>query len=446
MNRLQEIAASLLALATELRSLVEPPVVRVVATVEELVAALAAGGEISMQPGIYTGNFIVGRATKLTGLNAQLVPADPLLPTLQVTGSDVTISQLTIISGAPDRECVVIGNSRARDAKLQPNNVTLSYVSVIATAKGGHRGVSMHGSNLHLLNCTVRGFWQSGQDAQAVWINNGPGPYTVEGCYLEASGENILVGGDVISIPDCVPSDIQITSNICFKPEAWRTNGATVKNSIELKVGRRVRIVDNLIDGNWRSGQDGTPILLTTRNPENAAPWTIIDDVVLQGNTTRRCTEGFAVSILGMDDTSGRVSQQTRNVRIEHNLFQDSPNGIKVGNAVVESLVISSNTMPAVKQNFLQFYDTRPAVVKSQLVFAKNVVRTGAYGISGAGFAPGTNALFGYANVGDFTSNVIEASADRNIPYPPGNTIVAAGKLATLLDDKFKLISGIAGY
>ena len=51
---------------------------------------------------------------------------------------------------------------------------------------------------------------------------NGPGPWTVENNYLEAAGENILVGGASPKIPNLIPADLIFRYNHLFKPVAWR--------------------------------------------------------------------------------------------------------------------------------------------------------------------------------------------------------------------------------
>lgn len=454
MTRLNDLVAQIdplwQALKTELAAAaVSPPaaITQNVTTVQGLTAALAIGGSIQLAPGTYQGNFQITKPMTLVGTaDCILVPLDLLTPTLTVQRTtDVLVKGITIQNGAPDRDCVTVGSFSATDAKDQPVNVTFDGVTLTAGAKGGHRGFALHGTNITVRKCHVMGFWEAGRDAQAVWIHNGPGPYTIEDNYLEASGENIMAGGDTVKIPGCVPSDIVIRRNICYKPDAWKTNGATVKNGIEIKNGRRVLIEGNTIDGNWRNGQDGNPFVFTVRNQNNDSAWVTIEDVILRGNVTRRCPDGFAVGILGTDDNY--ASGQAARILIEGNLFTDSPNGIKVGNGVLESLVIRHNTLPKVTGSFLQFYDTRQAPVRSPFTFSDNVVAQGAYGVSGTNTGVGLNTLNVYTNLVAFTGNVIEKNPERQAPLPPGNTWVDIGGLAALLDPTtLKVKTGTAGY
>jgi hypothetical protein len=425
-----------------------------IGTVAELLAAFKAGGTYQLRPGTYAGNFVARVPITLTGTpDAILQPADTFTPPLQVLGAtatDILLRGFTVKNGEPDRECVVVGDFNATSVGQQPQRVTIDGLVIAAGPRGGHRAIALHGSSLTVKNSRVTGFYEIGRDSQAVFIHNGPGPYTVIDNYLEASGETILTGGSPIRIPNCLPSDILIARNVCFKPQAWRGQMVggipVVKNSIELKIGRRVTIEDNMIDGNWRSGQDGTPIVFTVRNQEGDTPWATIADVVCRRNVTKNCPEGFAVSILGLDDEHPSV--QASSIELAHNLFADSPSGVKVGNGVAGFLKVLYNTMPAIKGTFLSFYTSGSfGKVQTPITVQGNVTKSGAYGIMGDGSTgPGTPSL-ALTSVVAFAGNVIEKSADRGIPYPAGNTLVPVGGLAALIDPStFKLLTGDAGY
>jgi hypothetical protein len=416
-----------------------------VTTAAELTEALKVGGPIRMAAGTFVGNFTIAKPTVLTGagMAATIIePADRFVHPLQIDGSDVTVQDLTIRNGAPDRDTVIVGRFSATTVEQQPRNVTIERVHVAAGASGGHRGMALHGVNLTVRNSRVTNFWEAGRDSQGIWIHNGPGPYTIEHNYIEASGENILVGGETVRIPGMVPADIVIRGNTCYKPDAWRTNGATVKIGIELKMGRRVLIENNTIDGNWRSGQNGTPIVITTRNQNNDSPWVIIDDVTIRGNVTKRSTEGYAVSILGRD---ANPSGQTAKILIERNLFTDSPGGFIIGNGVSADLTIRHNTLPAIRTTFLAFHDSQtPPAVKTPLTFTNNVVAQGEYGMNAGDYPYPFDPLVTFTA---FTGNVIEKHPARQIKIPPGNTWVEAGALKALLDPlTFKMLNGSAGY
>jgi hypothetical protein len=393
-----------------------------VTTAEELHEALLSGGVITAAPGVYVGNFVADVPTMLTLTGATLRPDDQFEPTLQVSSDDVHVVGGLIENGAPDRDALIVGDFECTDADLQPHNVTFEGVEIRAGSKGGHRGFVLHGAGITVNNCRVTGFWEVGRDSQAVWMHNGPGPYTITNNYLEASGEIILTGGAPIKIPNCIPSDILIDGNTCFKPEAWKSQSPPpqVKNSIELKLGKRVVISNNVCDGNWDEAQDGSVIVITVRNQDGDNPWAIVDDVTITGNTTRRCPKGFGVSILGRDDE--HPSQQTQTLTIDHNVFEDSPNGIRVLNGVATALQIFNNTSAAVKSNFLQFSDDHKPPIKSPLTYRDNVTKQGDYGISGDGTSNGTPALEKFCTAIDFNGNYLERDPARPCPVPGENT------------------------
>ena len=75
---------------------------------------------------------------------------------------------------------------------------------------------------------------------------NGPGPFRIENNYLEAAGENFMLGGTDPAISNLVPSDVIFRGNQLAKPREWRGLKWTVKNLFELKNARRV-----LVESAW---------------------------------------------------------------------------------------------------------------------------------------------------------------------------------------------------
>lgn len=421
-----------------------------VTTADGLTAALLQGGAIALAPGTYTGNFTVTKPTVLTGAGqalTTLAPRDLLQPTLQgYTVDDVTVQDLTVQSGAPDRDAVVFGSLSAKTAAEQPHRVRLQRISVTAV-NGGHRGVALHGTDMTLADSRVTGFWEKGRDSQAVWLCNGPGPYTITGNVLEASGENVLACGADPGIPGVVPSDILIANNDIRKPGTYRGLG-TVKNLLELKSARRVRIEGNRFDGNWKDGQAGNAIVLTVRNQDGGCPWCEVSDVTFTGNTVRNAADGYAVAILGYDDT--HPSAQSVNVTVDHNLFADSPQGILLVNGVYGAgLTVTNNTFPKVTGKLLQFdWSAGRPRTPTPLAFSRNVGAAGEYGVMGDGSTgPGLPSLLANAVLREWAGNVIEQSGARTIQFPAGTTLVAPGGLLSLLDPlTWKLRGGGAGY
>jgi hypothetical protein len=444
------------AAMVRLRKAPEAPAATVkVSTATELINALSKGGVIQLAPGTYEGNFIVSvPGTELRGAQLPVArviadqtagyllrPADPVKPALQVSASRFHLVGIRVVNGNPARSAVIAGSSTATDPAAQPDDVEFDRVEIVAANGAGKRGIEAHTRSFTLIRSRVVGFLYRGEDSQAFLTYNGPGPYTLIDNEISGSGENIMTGGGTIKSPAMIPSNVVIRGNLIVKPQEWRTQHGSVKNSVEFKAVKGALVEDNLIDGCWRDAQAGHMIVITPRNQYNDSPWTVVQDVVIRGNRTIHHTNGYAVNILGSDNNA--PTQPTTRITIERNLFQDSPKGVLVSYGVTGYLRVLNNTLPAVRWNLLTFANT---VVKTPLTFTGNVAKSGEYGVSGDDTAPGSPTLSAHAIVQAFTGNVIERTPARTITWPAGNTLLDPGALATFLDAQFKYKNGRAGY
>jgi regulation of enolase protein 1 (concanavalin A-like superfamily) len=87
--------------------------------------------------------------------------------------------------------------------------------------KGQNHGVMLDGRNTDVLNSYISDM-MSLADAQAIAGVNGAGPFRIINNYLEATGENIMFGGDDPRTSNLVPSDIEIRGNYFDKMLAWQ--------------------------------------------------------------------------------------------------------------------------------------------------------------------------------------------------------------------------------
>lgn len=437
------------------------PTVTTVSDTASLTAALANGGVIQLQPGVYTGNFVASvdgteirgaelpllRVTEGATRSFTLTAADLLKPSLRIIASRVRVTGVTLTNGEPSRSAVIVGRYDATDAAQQPDGVELDRVEVVALNGVGKRGIEVHTRAFTLRRSRVTGFLYKGEDSQAVFVNNGPGPYTIENNYLEGSGENMMFGGDRVRIPGVVPSDIVVRGNYFFKPDVWRQTTGSVKNTLEFKNARRVLVESNTFDGVWHDAQTGSMLLLTPRNPYGDCPWITVDDVTIRNNVFVNNPDGYAINILGHDNNN--PTQQTRRVTIEGNYFRDARNGILVTRGVSEALIVRHNSFPGIRYNLMVFEgkaaDGTP-LVRTPLTLEGNVARTGDYSINGTGTGTNVPSLDVWATPWSVTGNVIEYGAARTKPWPAGNTVLAPGTLAALLDADGKYLPGGAGY
>ena len=318
--------------------------------------------------------------------------------------------------------------SRAQDTPAEvPHHLVLDRCYVHGHPEAPlKRGVALNSAETTIANSHVSDFKGKGFDAQAVCGWNGPGPFRIVNNYLEGSGENLLFGGADSSVPNLVPSDIEILGNHFSKPLAWR-GVWTVKNLFELKNARRVRVEDNVFEHNWTDGQTGVAVLFTPRNQEGGNPWAVVEGVVFRNNVVRHA--GGGINILGRDDL--QPSRQTKNVLIANNFFEDLDGArwgghglflLITGTAGVE---VSHNTALQGQHVILAYGEPNTG-----FVFRDNVVRHNDAGVFGAGLSPGLATLAQYFPGSTFAGNLL-VGVPGHVSYPPNNysppTLKAAG-------------------
>ena len=151
---------------------------------------------------------------------------------------------------------VAIGSGGSTQATLpsQPSQIVFDrdYIHGSPTYDF-QRCLSLNGAAVAVVDSWISDCHGKGYDSQAISIYNGAGPFKIQNNYLEAAGENILVGGADASSADLLPADIDIRDNHIFKPLSWAGRW-TIKNLLELKVGVRVLIEGNLLENCWTDG------------------------------------------------------------------------------------------------------------------------------------------------------------------------------------------------
>lgn len=196
----------------------------------------------------------------------------------------------------------------------------------------------------------------------------------------------------------------------------------TVKNLLELKNARRVRIERNLFENHWAGGQSGYSIVFTPRNQDGACSWCVVEDVTFEYNVVRNAAAG--VNILGYDDIA--PSQQTKNLRIRHNLFQlttalgGSAWLLLVGNGPSD-ITVDHNTLDSNGTTVMYVYGAPSGGILpiSRFQFTNNAARHRDYGMNGADAAFGNGVITAYFPEGTVRGNWLEGGyASR---YPADN-------------------------
>jgi hypothetical protein len=281
------------------------------------------------------------------------------------------------------------------------------------------RGVLLNSASSAIIDSHVSEIHAAGYDSQAVLGYNGPGPFKIVNNFLEGAAENVMFGGADPKLSGLVPSDIEIRQNHLFKPLSWRKGNPgfggvqwTIKNLLELKNAQRVLIEGNLLENNW-----GPALLLTPRNQEGTAPWSVVQDVVFRSNIVKNAASGFIMQ--ASDDV--RPSQRTKRIAIVNNLWLGITRrffGMAGGPAgPLEDLLIDHNT--AIPVGYATYF-SETSVLRFRLT--NNLFGFGAFGVgfpkADEGLAkrlPGAviakNALASLADTGD------GRGASRNRPH-----------------------------
>jgi hypothetical protein len=416
------------------------------------------GDTILLTPGlVYSGNFVLPatngagfitiRTTETAGQPAagsRVRPShSPVLARLQSPNRQPAIRtapgaqrwrlQLlefgSTIDGGGD--IILLGDGTADQRRLSdvPQQLVIDRCYIHGDpVLGQKRGIALNSGATTIVNSHISDIKSRGQDSQAIAGWNGPGPYTIENNYLEASGENFMLGGADAAIPGLVPSDVTFRRNHLSKPVVWREQGWLVKNLFELKNARRVLVEANLMEYSWISGQLGYAILLTPRNQEGKNPWAVIEDVTIRRNLIRHTGGGFQV--IGPD--ANNPSDTTRRVQVVDNLFYDidaekwggTGAFMLIGNGP-QDITFEHNTVHHTGNIIIAFGGTRDAPVGvERFRFRHNLIRHNDLGVRGDDRDTGLDTLRSYFPAADFTSNGIGGGEPAR--YPSGNIFMDA--------------------
>jgi uncharacterized protein (TIGR03437 family) len=399
----------------------------------ELLAGAAFSGSFRLPAKTSNrGEFITLRSSAVDRLPAG-VRVTPLaadwMPRLVTTNSEPALVvaqgshnwriiglEFTTGRGVYAYDVIRVGDVDATSATSQPREIEFDRIYVHAHAeKGSKRGIFFNSNAVKLTNSYISEFKSEFQDAMAVAVCNGPGPYEISNNYLEGAGYSIIFGGCENGIIGVVPSDITFTRNHLFKPLSWQREKWVIKNIFEVKMGRRIRIEGNVFENNWTSGQSGFGILFTVRaNGVNAEgkPFSLIEDVTFANNKVINSAHG--INILGQDDYVQNAGQGRR-LTFRNNLFVQVPGRLFQVLQNPQDVVIEKNT--ALSQDSIIVSEN----VTTGFVMRDNLFALGTYGIFGSGLGSGNNVLKTNFPGAIVTFNGFLGDSG-GAPYPTGNT------------------------
>jgi len=313
---------------------------------------------------------------------------------------------------------VNIGNGETQASKL-PNNLVFDrcYIHGDPVA-GSRRGVLMNGAYISVIDSYISDCKEDGADSQAIAAYSTTGPLKIVHNYLEGAGENVIFGGADPSIPNAVPSDIEIRNNLFFKPLAWMNQLWDIKNLLEFKNAQRVLVEGNRLENCWPNAQNGFSLLLTPRNQNNTAPWSVVQDITIRFNTFVNIAQGINLS--GYD--APNISQRTSRILIQNNVLNVTNLGMGGNGRLFQVLngptdvIFDHNT--GFCTNAYMVCDGSPKT--DFFVFKNNLVSHANYGFIGTGTALANTTLAMYFNPNWEVTHNADIGGSAN-GYPMGN-------------------------
>lgn len=375
-----------------------PPPVVVIATPQALDAALAAakpGDVLTLSPALVYPYQLTLRAA--VTLQAETLPAGRMdaatpLPSflagIVVPGDGVVLRGLQVQHPRGDVDLVTVTGS----------HVTLDRMRILGDpVRGAKRGIAANGADLSILRSYIDDCFSSypGPDTQAILAWDTPGPILINDNFLRGGSETVMLGGADPSSEANIPSDVIIRNNTITSRPEWQQQLVGVKSRLELKAGRRVLIENNVVEYVWGGhGQDGFAISLTVRNQDGRAPYSTIEDIVIQHNTFQHAAG--AINILATDNQ--HPSQRLARVTFSANSFFDidpkkytgSPKLIQIGAGPL-SLSLTGNTFDAAvnSTSTIYFY----GAMADDLTVTLNTFPKTKYGVFGDGASTGFDAV-----------------------------------------------------
>jgi hypothetical protein len=192
------------------------------------------------------------------------------------------------------------------------------------------------------------------------------GPYKIVNNFLEASGENILLGGGEATK---TPTDIEIRHNYLFKPLVWLRGEPgfiggederpfIVKNLFELKNAQRLLFEGNVLEGSWGGfSQSGFAILLTPKNQNNLCPLCRVTDITIRYCKIAHVAGGFWIGNSASD--AGGLSSGGERYSI-HDVVIDDLDGKKyTGYGLFMALISNDPVLKDVKMDHITVLSAR---------------------------------------------------------------------------------------
>jgi Right handed beta helix region len=309
---------------------------------------------------------------------------------------------------------IQLGSTEEKTIEELPHHIEFDRVYLHGDPKyGQRRGIAANGRFLKIKNSYFSDFKREGEESQAIAIWASDGHIEIVNNYLEAAAENILFGGAENNLK-LVAADCLVKDNWMNKPLEWRNTKWVVKNFLEIKSGKRIKIENNLFTNNWVMAQEGTGILF--RTAVDSGDQAVVEDIEFTDNIVRGSSS--AVNIFGGEGKGGR------NLLIRNNVFEDITSkkyegrGFFIKSTTFDNVTIENNTV--IQDGSIALAYGEPV---TRFVFRNNIVFQNEYGFFGDGIGVGRVAIAKHFPQAVISNNIIiggdVATYGRNNILPP---------------------------
>lgn len=357
------------------------------------------------------------------GLNQSAVQTAPGAHHYRLIGLEIA-TPTTVTSGSA---LVSLGDGSAAQNTLSqiPHHLILDRVYIHGhSAFSFRRCIALNSGEAAIIDSWISECHGKGFDAQAIAGWNGPGPYRIENNRLEGSGENVMFGGADPSVPNLIPSDIEIRRNHIIKPMSWQ-GVWTAKNLLELKIGNRVLLEGNVFENSWADAQTGFAIVIWSVNQDGTCAWCGTADVTFRYNMIRNSGSGFQLT--DRWNTSSLVLQR---VLIAHNTATGiGASGLggagrmyQILGGIIDMALVHNTTVLPGSGTCLMFGSTPPVVLPG-LNIQDNVLGGGTAIFSSYGLNTTAITMFSGANSSFLGNGVVGVSTTA---LPAGNTGISS--------------------
>jgi len=366
-----------------------------------------------------------------TGVTPALITSGPA-NRIRFVGVEVSLTAGAVTdakaaSATTNYSLVTLGTPTETNGANLPHHIIFDRVYVHGSpTQNVRRGFFINTGAVAVVDSYVSDFHEIGADTQAILGANGTGPYKVVNNYLEAAGENMMVGG--LDVP-IMPADFEVRNNYFYKPTKWMSGSSdyagyawVVKNLFETKFGLRWIIDGNIFENNWPMAQTGMAINLKSANQDGTMSFAETGHVTFTNNIVRHST--WAMSIHSKDAYSGGTAVNLNHVYIANNVFDDIGvwgHANTLQQDETPYVIFDHNTFLNERNNSAFVLYGNPS---TNFVFTNNILGLGSYGIKGDSQASGTPSINQFLPGSVFSKNIFYGS--NTSPYPTGNYMVSS--------------------